>query len=240
MGCAIALASSEAKAVKCVPYVSETFELSLGEVMRDGMPAEDPLQLEAIRELVDTGPEGESILLWTGLGTGLDELDKHYDLDSEITPTAGAQRHIDESNARKTRNVLCGGTPFRAIVPGVYVFSHDHEGDEGPAPLEDPVVTIAADRRPVTLEFEYDGSSWTAVYEVDAASFEADEGCGCSTDARCGGPALLLVLLGVLGRRRRRRRRRGISADWRRRVSITHDPVFRPTCHHRQRRSTRA
>lgn len=203
MGCAAALAPGEARAVKCSPYVSETFELSLRELLRDGMPAEDPLQLEAIRQLVATGPDGSDVLLWTGLGSGLDELDNRFVLDAEITPTAGAQRHIDESNARQTRGVLCRGTPFRAIVPGVYVFSRNHHDDEGPAPLEDPVVTLAADRRPVTLEFDYDGASWTAVYDVDAALFEGHEGCGCSTDGRSAGPAALLVLLGLLGLRRR-------------------------------------
>lgn len=204
VGGAVALGPGYADAVKCDSPISETFALTLMEITRDGEPADDPLRLGEIDELINSGSGGVGILLWAGVGVE-EHLATRYELSTAITPTDGARRHIDESNARKSRGVLCGGIPYRAIQPGVYTFTETQgSGSDDPSPLENPVVTIAADRRPVTLDFDFDGSSWTAVYAVDEAFFEADEGCGCTTDAPSNGPAALFVVLGLLGIRRRR------------------------------------
>ncbi|MCX4243071.1 MYXO-CTERM sorting domain-containing protein [Paraliomyxa miuraensis] len=202
-GAIAVFATGNAGATTCITYQPEIFELTFREITRDGTATEDPVGLGEIREMDSTvSQDGEGVLLKV---EGDDKsLAKFYALDSTITPTDAVQAHIDEIDGKSTRGgALCPGVPLEVVRPGIYVFSRDWGGGDGSAIIEDPVVTVPADRQQVLLDFDYSGSAWTAVYDVDATHFDGEEpGCGCSTAPSDRGWTMVLVFLGLLGLRR--------------------------------------
>jgi MYXO-CTERM domain-containing protein len=197
---AAAVATTDAQAGPCAPYIPEDFDLGLIDVTRDGTPAEEPVELGRIYKLTYA-----SMGLLLSKGRDAESWDRrNFTLDSEIAPTPGAQAEIDEGDDRRTRGLglQCSGTPYRTIRPGVYLQDQDDDYSTNSWNIGEPMLTVREDRRRVILEFDYDGSDWTAVYDVDRAYFRGD-GCGC-TSGPPSAPMAVLVLLGLCGLRRRR------------------------------------
>lgn len=206
---AAVLSASSANALSCVEYIEETLELHLASVTSEGEEVEALAGVDTLDQILTSGGNGEGLLFWAGDADASEDHGKFYTLDMEIEPTEEVAEYIEEQSARRTGGSVCSGIPFRPVLPGVYLFSDNYLDPTGePKHIDDPVVTIPADRETVVLEFNVDDTAYTATYEVEDFYFDYDEsGCGCSATPRAGSGAWALGLAGLLLFRRGRRRR---------------------------------
>ena len=191
-----------AHATKCNRVMAEYLDLSPVEIRRGRVLVDDDaiglgdIRVVTSSQASDTGVEVSEVP-WN-LAAG-------WELEEPLPPTGAAKARIEEYEGRRARRSLrCGRLAYQPVQPGVYVPGQAPDDEGFPSVFVDPVLTIAADRETVTLEFEYLQADWVARYQVEGARY-LSSGCQCSSDTGTGTGATLLGLLALLGVARRPR-----------------------------------
>ena len=196
----LGLASPRVDATTCDP-IGERIELEFLAATRDGQrEASAPVELFSLRELVAISEGG--VLAWEGETPDDRSSGLVYVIESEIEPTADVHDYLDETAEKRARSVGCPPQPYLVARPGVYSFAREH-GLEVARAIEDPVLTIAADRELVSVAFALDGEAWVVDHAVTDVDLAGCGGCTVTRDGRGSIVALaLLVIIGVLRPRR--------------------------------------
>ena len=212
-GSATVLASADAGATTCNPVTPERVTVSFAEVTRDDGARDDPFGLDKFNTLIQSAEFEDELGFCGPIVLDPKGWCGDFEFDEAITPSPTAQAYIDNWQSQRNNGLFCDDIPYALIRPGIYLPEADGNSARRwqESPFEDPLLTVDADRKTVTFEFESEGTHWTSVYDVEGGRFES--GCGgCSTHRRASaGPVILFGLLWLS------RRRRTAVSRWRRR-----------------------
>jgi hypothetical protein len=160
---------ARASARSCIRHAYETMTISLGGVFQGDKAVPRPPALLDLDELINSGDMGRGILLWQKQTMGFA---KFYKLRTPAPPTPEAARYIESVSKDKLKTACGYPVSYTPILPGVYPFEQEHsDGARVPRGVEDPVLSISADRKRATLEFSIAKVRYRAEYQVTRAYF---------------------------------------------------------------------
>ncbi len=164
------LSARDAKATSCIDHAWETMDVRIVGVTSNGEPVQPPLQLLPLDLLLNSSEKGRWILF-----TQKDSYDhgKFYEIAGTVQPTEGVSAYI-EAASEWSLDTDCGyEVGYTPIVPGRYAFVEEHMGGgKVSKDIDDPVLSISADRLTATLEFSAGGVPYVATYRITCAYFD--------------------------------------------------------------------
>lgn len=167
---------AQAQAKKCIAHAPELLELDLQGVYQGKTRVPTPAFLEDRATLTNPAGDGKTLLLQNEPEGHVAKL---FALGRALPPAKVAQAALARV-ARKRHRTACGtDIPYRPVRPGLYPFQAEQSGRKTSLLIDEPELTVAADRRSVELRFAIKKLGYVARYRVACSRYPVAAAASC-------------------------------------------------------------